>query len=326
MAQHLSVLVIGDGDNLRPSRQLLDEAKNQGISIHIDSIDINFDLTKQNKPGNIETEFEMIAYEKEEDAIENECMLREIVKRGGRRQESGCYEEGTLRNTIRLKKAACQIPQSIQERLAEDYDLCFMLETIQFIEPPDGSVEQEVIKRLRIGGRAIISAAEAVDVQKNLLSAITLLRASDPELKRSVMMPSAARAISRAPGVGRYVAEHFDDMLLAEKFTVRSSENLLKEKTAAEMLLRGVHWLHPRQKSLLDQHAQRLTAILDAICDPNLRYEVGLWVLVKSGEPDVSSPLPLEFQAHPWESAQNMREVDDVVVEKCCNYIRARRD
>ena len=242
MPRRLSVLVIGDGNNLRPSRQLLVEAKNQGMRIHIDSIDSGFDLTNLNKPGN------MSVCPSEET---NECLLQEVVEP----EKPNEYPlqkiaEHDGESTVRLI-IGCLSDPAIQMRLAKEYDLCFMLETVQFL-PIDGSVQREIIKRLRIGGRAIISAAETIDAQRHVLSALTLLATSDPELKRG-FWPGPARAINRAPGVGKCAIEHLliDDMVLVEKFTFRSVEVLSEKNIGAEIMRRGFAWLHSQQNRCL---------------------------------------------------------------------------
>ena len=307
MSSPVSVLVVGDGSNLRPSRRLLHEAKNQGMAIHIDSVDTGFNLTDQ-KPGDIETEFEIV----QEDS--HGCLLQEIAEQGGK--ANGQCED--CRSTIKLIKGCLSDP-GVQECLTKEYDLCFMLETVQFL-PANGTVQQEIVKRLRTGGRVVISAAETIDAQKYLLSALTLLITSNPELKKG-MWPGAARAINKAPGVGKCAIEHFDGMVLAQKFTFRTSEILSEDRTGAQIMQRGTEWLHPQQKLILAQHREDLEVLLDKFGIQDLRYEVGLWVVVKSHLTETSP----EFQIDTIQDADGaMGQLDNSVLERCCQYLRTK--
>ena len=73
---------------------------------------------------------------------------------------------------------------------------------------------------------------------------------------------------------------------------------------------------------MLEDHRNRLEELLDATGDQNLRYDIGLWVLVRSS----GTGAPPEFRAHLCQYTNHgMGEVDNAVVERSCKYLEKTR-
>ena len=300
--QSFKIVSLGDGNKLRPALSFFQCARQNGLHMQIYAFDPNFDLNEvQEQLGPTGIEFKCAEHSLR---FTSDNKIFYIVK-------------GNVTDYYK------HVP------LDKKVDLFCMLEAVQFMDDDHVKALCDWAKaEMSESSTALVSAAEQIDSQHYLLSALSLAKAKGV----GEIWPGPARALARAPQVGQCIGKLLEDMgFTTMRATLFRGEGLL---SADALMVHGQKWLHDKQKTLLQEDdGVRVHKEVQGFGESmKLRYAVRLWEGSKTeagtAEMEESQGEAINNVIHVVQSTDDRHNfehvVDEHLVAKCKEFVQLR--